>query len=71
MDKAPRQLRGLEKICKLHGRVKTGGVMMAWDYANDVAVPEKELHRDQQRWAASEKAKWANKAAGRNGHARV
>lgn len=31
--------------------------MMAWDYANECAVPEKKLRADRARWAASEKAK--------------
>lgn len=34
-----------------------GGLMMAWDYANECAVPEKKLRADRARWAASEKAK--------------
>ena len=34
--------------------------MMAWDYANECALPEKELRADKARWAASEKAKWSN-----------
>jgi len=55
-----RPLRGLEKVCKLYGRMKCGDVMMAWDYANECAIPEKELRADKARWAASEKAKWSN-----------
>jgi hypothetical protein len=54
------ELRGLQYICKLYGRMKCGNVMMAWDYANDCALPESELHADKARWAASEKAKWMN-----------
>ena len=58
-----RPLRGLERICKLYGRMKCGDVMMAWDYANECALPEKELRADKARWAASEKAKWSNDQA--------
>ena len=68
--KEPRQLRGLEKVCKLHGRMKTGSVTMVWDYTNDVAIPEKEMHQDRKRWAASEKAKWALVHTRKVGHGR-
>ena len=51
-------MRGLEKVCKIYGRVKCGDVMVAWDYVNDCAVPEKELMADKERYAASEKAKY-------------
>lgn len=53
-----RQLRGLEKVCKIHGRMNCGGIMMAWDYANNCAVEERELRADKKRWEASERAKW-------------
>tara|TARA_R110000868_G_scaffold121256_1_gene321693 strand:+ start:224 stop:412 length:189 start_codon:yes stop_codon:yes gene_type:complete len=55
----PRELRGLEKVCKMFGRMQMGDTMMAWDYAKNEAVPEKELKADKARWAASEKAKYA------------
>lgn len=54
-------LSGLQRLCKLYGRMKCGDVMMVWDYANECAVPEKELKADKARWAASEKKKWTNK----------
>ena len=55
-----RPLRGLERICKLYGRMKCGATMMVWDYANEVALPEKEMPAGSKRWAMSEKAKWSN-----------
>lgn len=55
-----RALRGLERICKLYGRMKCGATMMVWDYANECAVPEKEMPAGGKRWAMSEKAKWSN-----------
>jgi len=39
--------------------MKCGDTMMAWDYANDVALPEAELRKDKARWAASERAKYS------------
>ena len=59
MSSQAKQLTGLQRVCKLHGRVKSGSTVLAWDYANDVAVPEKELHKDRARWAASERARFA------------
>lgn len=56
-----KQLHGLQKICKMYGRMKCGDVMMAWDYANDVSVPEKELMADKERWAASERIRYGTK----------
>ena len=41
--------------------MKCGDTMMVWDYANDCAIPEKEMEADKARWAASEKAKWMGK----------
>ncbi len=57
-----RHLRGLEKLCKLYGRMQCGTVMMAWDYAREVAVPETELKADKERWATSERVRWAGVA---------
>ena len=51
-------LSGLQRMCKAYGRMKCGDTMMVWDYANDVAVSEKELEFGGERWAESEKAKW-------------
>jgi len=52
-----RQLRGLEKICKLYGSLWCGGTFMVWDYANDVAVEASKMKRGSKRWKESEKAK--------------
>ena len=48
---------GLARICKLYGRMEIQGVMYAWDYARDEALPERELKADRVRWEASEKAR--------------
>lgn len=32
--------------------------MMAWDYVNEVAIPEKELRANKERWAASERKRF-------------
>jgi len=53
------RLSGLQKVCKIYGRMKCGDTMMAWDYANDAALPEAELRKDKARWAASERAKYS------------
>lgn len=59
MTKPPhRQLRGLEKVCRLYGRMKCGDTMMSWDYANEIAVPESDMPMGSERWKASEKAKF-------------
>jgi len=50
-------LRGLQKICKMFGRIKCGDTMMVWDYANECAVEETVMKADKTRWAASEKMK--------------
>lgn len=55
-----RPLRGLERVCKAYGRMKCGDVVMVWDYANDVAAPEKEMKPGSPRWCASENAKWSS-----------
>jgi len=52
------ELSGLQKLCKLYGRMKCGDTMMAWDYANDCAVKESVLRADKERWIKSEQAKW-------------
>lgn len=57
-NKQPKKLTGLQKICKTFGRMNCGGTMMAWDYANDEALPESELRADSERWNKSETAKW-------------
>lgn len=55
---SPVRLSGLQKVCKIYGRMKCGDAMMAWDYVNDVALPESEFRKDKARWAASERAKY-------------
>jgi hypothetical protein len=52
------RLSVLQKLCKLYGRMKCGDTMMAWDYLNNVALPEAELRKDKARWAASERARY-------------
>lgn len=56
-----RPLRGLEKVCKLYGRMKLGPVMMVWDYANEIAVNESAMTPGSERWSKSEKVKWLKK----------
>lgn len=51
---AKRQLRGLEKVCRLYGRMQCGDVLMVWDYANEVAVPSAEMPVGSKRWCNSE-----------------
>lgn len=53
------RLSGLQKVCKIYGRMKCGDTMMAWDYANEVVIPEAELRNDKARWAESERAKYS------------
>lgn len=50
-------MTGLQRICKLYGRMKCGDTMMVWDYANDVAVPESEMEMGSDRWQISEKVR--------------
>lgn len=58
MKKAAQKLHGLQKICKLYGRVKCGAIMMVWDYHNEIAVPESEMSPGTERWSKSEKARF-------------
>lgn len=51
-------LTGLQKVCKMYGRMKAGNTMFVWDYANDEAVPESEMRPGTERWKASQKAKY-------------
>ena len=61
LNSVVRPLRGLEKVCRLYGRMKCGNTMMVWDYDNEVAVKESEMPMGSDRWLRSEKAKWSNK----------
>lgn len=51
------ELTGLQKLCKLYGRMKCGDVMWVWDYARNEAIIESELKADKERFKASEAAK--------------
>lgn len=52
-----RQLRGLEKVCKLYGQMRCGAVMWVWNYHRNVAVPEYRMPVGSPEWKRSEKAK--------------
>jgi hypothetical protein len=49
-------MTGLQKLCKMYGRLKVDDVMWVWDYANDKPRLEKDMTPDEMK--ASEKAKW-------------
>lgn len=53
-----RKLRGLEKLCKLYGRIDIGGVLWVWDYHRNVAVPDYKLKSGSRAWKLSEKARF-------------
>lgn len=59
-DERSLEMSGLAKICKMFGRVKAsqGGEAVTWvyDYAEGKPVLESEM--TDERWKASEKAKW-------------
>jgi hypothetical protein len=57
-----RELHGLEKICKLYGKMKCGDTMMVWDYHRDKAVPESEIKDGSKNWRLNEKAKYGHKS---------
>lgn len=52
------RLSGLQRICKLYGRMIVCGKALVWDYANNKAVPESEMKPGSPGWAASERAKY-------------
>jgi len=54
----PKQLTGLQKVCKAYGAMQCGDIMMVWDYVNDEAVPENEMPPGSERWIESEKVRW-------------
>lgn len=56
-----RQLSGLEKLCKFYGRMQCGDLLVVWDYARNIAVPESQMRLGTKRWKASEKAKYTNR----------
>jgi hypothetical protein len=49
-------MSGLQKLCKMYGRMSIQGVMYVWDYVDDKAIPESEMTKE--RWCESEKIKW-------------
>ena len=53
-----KKLSGLQKLCKLYGRIQCGDTLMVWDYVKECAVPEKKMAANRKRWAASERKKW-------------
>lgn len=59
-----RRLRGLEKICRLYGRIKCGETLWVWDYVNEKAVHASAMPPGSARWEANEQAKWAMLKAG-------
>lgn len=48
---------GLQRIVKSFGRMVIQGEMWVWDYANNVAVKEKNMRVGSARWAASEQVR--------------
>ena len=63
-----RPLRGLEKICKLYGRMKCGGVVWVWNYYRNAAVQEYRMPVGSAEWEKSEKVKWSNAELSHGGH---
>jgi len=51
-------MSGLNRLCKLYGRLKIGDVLYVWDYKADKAVPASEMEEGSPRWKESERAKW-------------
>jgi hypothetical protein len=49
-------MSGLQKLCKMYGRMQIQGVVYVWDYFDDKAVKESEMTKE--RWKESEKIKW-------------
>ena len=52
-----RSLSGLQKVCKMFGRVVVQGKVHLWDYAREEAVPAAQMKKGSARRAASEKAR--------------
>ena len=51
-----KKLTGLQKLCKMYGKVKFDGVVWVWDYHNDEPKLQSEMSKED--FALSEKAKW-------------
>lgn len=49
-------MTGLQKLCKLYGRMKINETMWIWDYANGKPRIESEMTKEE--ITASEKEKW-------------
>lgn len=54
-------MTGLQRICKLYGRMKCGDVLWLWDYVQNKARPASEMTKAEK--MASEKARWVNLVA--------
>lgn len=54
-----RLMTGLNKICKALGKIKLGGTVWVWDYANNLAVKQGDMPEGSARWLASERVRWA------------
>ena len=52
-------LSGLQRLCKLYGRMKCGDTMMVWDYAANKALPESQMKIGSERWKSSERTKYS------------
>jgi len=51
-----KKLTGLQKLCKMYGKVNFDGVVWVWDYHTDEPKLESEMNKED--FARSEKAKW-------------
>jgi hypothetical protein len=49
-------MSGLQKLCKMYGRIKVGSIIYVWDYVEDRAIPKREMTKE--RFAESEKIRW-------------
>lgn len=55
-------MAGLQRIAKQFGGIVINGKRFIWDYATDEAVPEADMPVGSERWRASERARWADRA---------
>jgi len=51
-----KKLTGLQKLCKMYGKVKFDGVVWVWDYRTDEPKLQSEMSKED--FTRSEKAKW-------------
>ncbi len=61
-DQPPSGLRGLQKVCRMYGRMKCGDAIMVWDFVSETAVPASEMRTGSEQWKASERMKHTGKA---------